>query len=155
PPNVDEWEVPVSDVKQAVEEAFERWEVWRLYADPPYWEGVVDEWAGTHGDDKVNLWWTNRNKAMGYACRSFAGAIKAGELSHDGNEDLTRHIGNAIRKDLRIRDDEDKPLWSIQKERSDSPFKIDAAMAAILAWEARGDAVATGVLHAPERRWLL
>lgn len=150
PPYLDEWEVPVDDVRQAVEEAFERWSVWRLYADPPYWEGLVNEWAGKYGDDRVVEWWTNRNKAMGYACRSFAGAIKAAELSHDGSADLARHIGNAIRKDLRIRDDEGKPLWSIQKERSDSPLKIDAAMAAILGWEARGDAIAAGVTTVSE-----
>ena len=33
----------------------------------------------------------------------------------------------------------------MQKERSDSPHKIDAAMAACLAWEARCDALASGV----------
>jgi hypothetical protein len=36
-------------------------------------------------------------------------------------------------------------LWTIYKERSDSPHKIDAAMAAILSWEARCDALASGV----------
>jgi len=36
-------------------------------------------------------------------------------------------------------------MWVIYKERSDSPFKIDAAMAAILSWEARQDALASGV----------
>jgi len=33
----------------------------------------------------------------------------------------------------------------IYKERPDSPFKIDAAMAGILSWEARCDAIAAGV----------
>lgn len=146
-PRVDDnWEVPVSDVRQAMDDAFDRWAVWKLYADPPYWEETIDQWAGKFGDDRVHEWWTNRNKAIGYACRAFGGAISAGDLTHDGDASLTRHIGNATRKDLRIRDDEDKPLWAIQKERSDSPLKIDGAMAAILSWEARGDALAAGVL---------
>jgi hypothetical protein len=34
----------------------------------------------------------------------------------------------------------------IQKERTDSPHKIDAAMAAVLSWKARTDAVAAGML---------
>jgi phage terminase large subunit-like protein len=42
-------------------------------------------------------------------------------------------------------DEDGKPMWTIQKERPDSPAKIDAAMAAVLAWEARNDAVAKGI----------
>jgi hypothetical protein len=49
---------------------------------------------------------------------------------------------------LTLRDEEDKPLWVIQKERPDSPHKIDAAMAACLSWEARCDALASGINEA-------
>jgi hypothetical protein len=146
PVHLDDWEVPVGDVKSAVEQAFSTWNVWRMYADPPYWESLVDEWAGTYGEDRVISWWTNRLRPVGHAVRAFTGAIAAGELTHDGNKDLARHIGNAKKKLLRVRDDEDKPLWSIEKDRQDSPRKIDAAMASVLAWEARGDAVAAGAL---------
>ncbi|NIP95097.1 MAG: hypothetical protein GWO24_17270 [Akkermansiaceae bacterium] len=45
---------------------------------------------------------------------------------------------------MNIRDDRGVPLWTIYKEAPDSPHKIDAAMAAILSWEARGDAIASG-----------
>lgn len=149
PYGVKEWEVPVDEVRSVVAQAFERWSVWRMYADPPYWESLVDEWAGKYGDDKVVPWWTNRNRQIAYAVRAFTNAIRAEELTHDGSEDLARHIGHATKKELKIRDDEDRPLWCIQKERPDSPKKIDAAMAAILAWEARGDAIASGVLEVP------
>lgn len=138
-----EWEVPVADVRQVIEDAFKRWDVWRLYADPPHWEGLVDEWAGKW-PDRVVAWWTNRNKPIAYAVRNFRTAIETGELQHDGNPDITRHVGNAVKKDLHLRDEEDRPLWTIQKERPDSIHKIDGAMASILAWEARGDAVAAG-----------
>lgn len=154
PLSADEWEVPGSEVIEAVSDAFETWDVWRLYADPPYWESQVDEWAGEYGADRVVAWWTNRRKQMGYANRAFKGAIDAGELSHDGSRDLTRHIGHAQRRTIPVRDDEDRQLWVIQKERPDSPHKIDAAMAAILAHEARGDAVAAGVT-ARKPAWLL
>ncbi len=82
---------------------------------------------------------------MAYAIKAFDNAISSKELSHEGNPHLSRHIGNAVKKTLKIRDEEDRPLWTIYKERPDSPHKIDGAMAAILSWEARGDALAAGV----------
>jgi phage terminase large subunit-like protein len=144
PENVDEWEVPADDVQAVVAEAFARWRVWRMYCDPPYWESLVAEWAGKYGEKRVVEWWTNRWKAMAYAIKGFNTAIASGELLHDGNEHLTRHVGNAVRKTLRLRDEEGVPLWTIYKERPESPHKIDGAMAAILSWEARTDAVASG-----------
>jgi len=36
-------------------------------------------------------------------------------------------------------------MWTIYKEQPESPHKIDAAMAAILSWEARNDALTAGV----------
>lgn len=141
----DNWEVPASEVEEAIAEAFRRWDVWRLYADPPYWESYVDKWAGEYGQDRVMLWWTNRQKPMSYALRGYRNAMTDGTVTHDGNQAFGRHIGNACRRDLIMRDDEGKPLWTIYKERSDSPLKIDAAMAGALSWEARGDAVAAGV----------
>lgn len=144
PENIENWEVPADEVKAAVDEAFERWDVWRMYCDPPYWESLVAEWAGKYGDKRVIEWWTNRPRQMAYAIKAFNTALTSGDLLHDGKQDLERHVGNAVRRILRLRDDEGQPLWTIYKERSDSPHKIDAAMAAILAWEARSDALASG-----------
>lgn len=144
PYSADDWQAPVNDIDDTVDMAFETWDVWRMYADPPYWQSWTSQWAGRYGDKKVIEWWTNRNKAMAYALRSFSDAIAEGTISHDGNEHLTRHIGNAQRHETNRRDDEGKPLWLIRKERPESPKKIDAAMAAVLAWEARNDAIAAG-----------
>jgi len=145
PYNVEEWEVPDEEVDTAVMDAFDRWDVWRLYADPPYWETRVAEWAGRYGDQRVVEWWTNRVKAMAYAIESFNNAILSGDLTHDGNQRLTSHIGNAYRRTVPIKDERGLPLWTIYKERHDSPHKIDGAMAAILSWDARCDAVTAGV----------
>jgi len=145
PENVLEWEVPADQVDGVVAEAFERWSVWRMYCDPPYWESTVAEWAGRYGEKRVIEWWTNRPKMMAYAIRAFNNAISSGDILHDGNPHLTRHLGNAVRKVLNMRDEEGQPLWTIYKERPDSPHKIDAAMAAILSWEARSDALTAGV----------
>lgn len=145
PENIEDWEVPASEVDDAVNEAFDTYEVWRMYCDPPYWEVTVAEWAGRYGEKRVIEWWTNRVKPMAYAIKSFNTALASGDLSHDENRHLTRHIGNAVRRYTKLRDEEGKPLWTIYKERSDSPHKIDAAMAGILSWEARCDALAAGV----------
>ena len=107
-------------------------------------------WQGRYGETKVIEWWTNRRKQMAYALENFATAIEEGRISHSGDEQLIRHIGNARRHDLPQRDDEGRPLWLIRKERHDSPHKIDAAMAAVLSWEARTDAIAAGVLEEAE-----
>lgn len=138
------WEVAVEEVDGMVADAFERWQVVRMYCDPPKWESWVATWAGRYGDKKVVEWWTNRRKPMAYAIRSYLGAIQAGELSHDGDPVFARHIGNACRADTNLMDEEEKPLWILRKERPDSPHKIDLAMAGILSWEARRDAITAG-----------
>jgi phage terminase large subunit-like protein len=140
----EDWEVPAAEVDAAVKEAFGRWKVARMYCDPPLWESWIAKWAGEFGEKRVVSWPTNRLSPMAKATRAFATAIMAGEISHDGNEVMTRHLGNARRKDTHFLGDDGKPLWVIRKDRPDSPRKIDVAAASILAHEARTDAVASG-----------
>ena len=145
PHGIEQWEVPVDQVEAAIAETFRRWDVWRMYCDPPYWETFVARWAGMYGDTRVMEWWTNRPKQMAYAVKGYDNAIQSGELSHDGNKAFTRHLGNAVRRVLSLRDEAGVPLWTIYKERPDSPHKIDLAMAGCLSWEARCDALAAGI----------
>jgi len=151
PPGIENWEVPEHEVNVAVDEAFSRWNVWRMYADPPYWETQVAEWAGKYGDQKVMYWRTNRTLVMAYAIKSYDNAMASGDLSHDGNPAFARHIGNACKRMLTLRDDQGERLWAMYKERPESPHKIDAAMAGCLSWEARRDALAAGVNAEPRR----
>ncbi len=139
------WEVDADDVNAVLAEVMDTYDVWRVYCDPPYWETAVADWAGRYGEKRVLEWWTNRPKQMAYAIKQFNTAIQSGDLLHDGNKHYQRHVGNAVRKYLRLRDDEGNRLWTIYKERQESPHKIDAAMAGILSWEARNDALAAGV----------
>jgi phage terminase large subunit-like protein len=145
PENVKVWEVPKAEVDQALADAIDRYNVWRLYADPPYWEETVQTWSGKYGEEKVIVWYTNRNKQMAFAVRTFVNAIKDGSITHDGDERFRRHLGNAHKKAISTRDESGDPLWVIQKERKHSPHKIDVAMASILSWEARGHAIALGL----------
>ncbi|MFI1580025.1 terminase [Embleya sp. NPDC020630] len=151
PPNADDWECPEAEVDEALVGAFDRWQVWRVYADPPYWDGMITRWVG-RWPDRVQEWWTNRNKAMAYSVRAYARAMQAGDVTHSGDEDFARHIGNARRRRLRLLDEDAQPMWSIEKERHDSPLKIDGAMAGCLSWEARCDAIAAGAKPKPKSR---
>lgn len=143
----DEWQVPCEEVDAVVRALFSRYHVVRLYADPPYWQSWIARWSGLYGPERVIEWWTNRRRPMTAALENFDSAIKAKTLTHDGDKRLMQHIGNARRDDVKgWRDEQGKPLWLIRKERADSPHKIDAAMAAVLSWEARTDAIAAGAL---------
>lgn len=139
----EDWEIPEAEVNETVASAFSTYDVWRMYADPPYWESALDRWAGDYGEERVVRWWTNRLKAMALALHAFQGDMAPGRMTHDGDEDLARHIGNAARRETKMREGEDF-LWLIRKDGAKSPRKIDAAMAAVLAWEARGDAIRAG-----------
>lgn len=142
-----DWKVPAEDVDALVKALFAQFTVWRLYADPPYWQSWISKWVGEFGEEQVIEWWTNRRRQMSVALENWDTAVKEGTLLHDGDKRLERHIGNARRRDLIERDEQNKALWLIQKERPDSPQKIDLAMAAVLSWEARTDAVAAGMLN--------
>lgn len=151
----EEWEVPSAEVDAAVEDLFSRYKVWRLYADPPYWESHIDGWAkfrsGVDRKTAVVHWWTSRWRPVGVAARSLGTAIRAGEISFvsDDTSALSRHVKNAVKRPVTARDDEGKPLWTLAKPARGR--KIDAAMALLLAWEARGDCIAAGASQ-PKRR---
>lgn len=161
------WQVPTPEVDAVMRQLFEDFAVWRLYADPPYWQAWISKWAGDKamqptpergiGWDgaRVIEWWTNRRKPMTAALESFDTAIREGSICHDGHKDTARHIGNSRKKELLMRDELGRPMWLIQKERSDSPYKIDFAMASVLSWEARNDAIAAGVTTVKEYQVLV
>jgi phage terminase large subunit-like protein len=84
---------------------------------------------------------------MTAALESFDTAIREGSMSHSGDPRLKRHLANSRRHNIEQRDEEGRQMWLIRKDRQDSPKKIDLAMAAVLSWEARTDAISEGVLN--------
>ncbi len=144
-------EIPTDLVTAAVIVAFGTWDVWRLYADPPYWEDTVAGWAGQYGKDRVIAWWTNRPKSMAYALRAWSEAQLTAGLSHCAKTDplcglFTLHVGNAFKRETGYRDDGGN-LWIVEKDRKGSANKIDSVIAAALSWEARNDAITAGALN--------
>jgi hypothetical protein len=148
------WFVPVAKVEAAVHAAFERFDVVGFFADPAKWESYISAWeAAYHRRLKVKAtrdhpiqWWMTggRANAVVRATAQLHSAIVDGDASHDGSYALTRHVLNARRRAGRAG-------VQIAKEHPDSDRKIDAAVAAILAWQARLEALAAGVLVGKKR----
>lgn len=153
----DDYEHPAEEIDGVMIDAFERFDVWRAFIDPQKIEHLVDRWAGrwnrTSSREKVRIveWFTNRPKAIAMALRAYNSAIIGGDLSHDGDPAFSRHIANARRQALTVKDDDGRPMWQITKDRRGSRNKIDAAMAGCLSWEARGEAIAAGALKQRRR----
>jgi hypothetical protein len=142
----DSYEHPLNEVDLAVREVFDRFNVWRCYADPQYIGKLLEGWQNDLGEKRIVEWATYRPRQIAWAVRNFEQAIGAGDLSHDGSEVLERHIRNSRRRKLTVLDDRERVMHTLSKDSFRSPRKIDAAMAAVLAWEARGDCIAAGAV---------
>lgn len=141
----DDYEHPFDEVDGRMVDLFERFDVWRVYVDPQYIEPLVERWQGRWGDKRVIPWYTNtRPRPVGEAMRKYVTAINAGDLKHDGSSVMERHVRNARRKKLGVFDEHHRALFTISKDRPNSPRKIDGAMGGCLSWEARGDCIAAG-----------
>ena len=150
-----DYEHPFVEIDGALRGAFERFDVWRVYIDPQWIDDWADVWRGRFGEQRIFRWYTNRPRPTAWAVRNYTTAVGAGDLSHDGDELLARHIGNAHKRQLNVYDDEHRQMHTLAKEHPDSRRKIDGAMAAVLSWEARGDAIAAGADRPRRSRQLL
>jgi len=145
----DEYEHSMHEVDGVIEDAFNRFDVWRAYCDPGSTVANIlpwmEKWQGKFGEKKVIEWQMNRPKPAAYMVRHYTAAIASGDLTHDGNRTFSEHIANARRKATTVLDEDGRVMYLLSKESPHSLKKIDAAAAAALAWEARGDAIAAGV----------
>lgn len=148
PDNMTDWQVPALEVDAAVHTAFAKYNVVGFFADPAKWESYIAGWEAKYHkrlqikstrDHPIEWWMTGgRSLQTVRALEQFHSAVIDGELTHDGTSILTRHVLNARRRPTRSG-------IQIAKEHPDSARKIDAAVAAVLAWQARLDAVAAGI----------
>jgi hypothetical protein len=99
--------------------------------DPPRWESEAEAWEAAW-PGRVLRFETDVYQRFGPAVGRFTDGVLGEKpdtpISHDGNPVLTRHIANARVKETR---------WGIviTKEHKDSPRRIDAGVAAILAYD--------------------
>jgi phage terminase large subunit-like protein len=123
PDGARDWRVPVVAVEDAIRAACQRWRVLEVAADPYRWQRSLEILDG----DGVPVAEFFQNAArMGPATARFYQLVVDGELSHSGDGRLARHVGNAILR-------QDSRGARLAKEHKDSPRRIDAAVAAVMA----------------------
>jgi hypothetical protein len=120
----DDYEHDLARADGAMREAFERFVVWRVYIDPQRIEHLVEQWANRWGAKRVVEWLTYRPRAIAWAIREFEQAIGAGSVSHDGNPLFERHVANARKRELTVRDDKERFMHTLSKDASRSPGRL-------------------------------
>ena len=126
---------PVSrtEVDATVADAFERFDVAVLWADPSGWRVELESWQERWADRVVAV--EQHANRMAPILDNFRSAVRApaegleAVVTHDGDRRLAEHVANA-------RTRETMHGVVIRKEYRDSPRKIDGAIASALALEA-------------------
>lgn len=150
------WEVPRLEVLAEIRATFERYTIARLYADPHEWRSDIETLAEEIGEETVIPWATSRYVPMAAALdRLRTDLIQGGEpvddkpmgrVFHSADPLMAEHFNNAYvarRGRLKL----------VRKEHDRSPRKIDAMVAATLAYEARADAIAAGWTAVPKETY--
>nr|WP_225911129.1 terminase large subunit [Dermacoccus sp. Tok2021] len=127
-PGDPRWRVPRSDVSNAVDVAFQKYEVLELAADPWGWNSEIEAWAARHGEKRVLMWNTAAANRMAPATDRLYAATQEQTVTHDGNKDLAAHVAHCIAKRTPMGD-------LVSKDKKGSPRKIDAAVGAIIAFD--------------------
>ena len=125
------WEVPRSDVLSTIREAFGRYDVVRMYADPHEWRSDIDALQEEFGE-RVGPWATSRDTAMGPALDRLRTDLMNGVAWHSGDPTVVEHFSNAYVRTRGIH-------RLVRKEHAKSDRKIDSVIGATLAYEARAD----------------
>lgn len=163
PPDA-EWRVDEDAVDAAVDAAFKRFRVVGFFADPAGWQSHLNLWHARWAKQlkaKVTSarpleFWMSRTSQVVQALEQFHLAVKGKQLSYTPAEDrldeqkslaviFRRHILNTYRKPTRMG-------LQVRKQFPKSPRKIDATLAAVLAFAARGAAIASGVETGPRKK---
>jgi len=138
-PGDPRWRVPRHAVDAAVDSMFAQYDVTELAVDPWGWRSELETWAARHGAARVTEWNTASAQRMAPATDRLYAAVMEGQLRHDDDERLTAHVAHCVAKRTPMGD-------LIHKENRNSPNKIDAAVAAIVAF----DRAAWHAQHRPE-----
>lgn len=140
-------EIPRGEVHAAWASIAAEFRLRRVYCDPRDWDTEIDNWALTYGDEVFVVWPTNKIDRMYAALRRFVTDLTTGVLTHDGCEITAQHVANA----RKIAKAGDKYILGKPNQQQ----KIDAAMASVLAHEARSDAIVAGWSEPRQRRMVV
>ncbi|WP_264000662.1 phage terminase family protein [Mycolicibacterium brumae] len=127
-PKDPRWRVPREDVDRAVDAAFARYDVAELACDPWGWRSEIEAWAKRHGERRVLEYNTAHAGRMAPATDRLYQAVVTNAVTHDGDSRLAAHVAHCTAKRTPQGD-------LVSKDKRGSPRKIDAAVAAIVAYD--------------------
>lgn len=127
-PGDPRWRVPRAEVDMAVQMAFQKYDVVELACDPWGWRSEIEQWSNRHGEKRVLEWNTATAQRMAPATDRLYQAVATKTVTHDGNADLAAHIEHCVAKRTPMGD-------LVSKDKRTSKNKIDAAVAAIVAFD--------------------
>jgi phage terminase large subunit-like protein len=126
PTDVADWRVDSQEVEDEIFDFCSRYKVLEIACDPYRWQRSMQA-LEDRGLPIVEYASTSPAR-MVPACAKFYDAVSQGRLSHDREPLLARHLGNCVIKNDRLGP-------RIVKEHKTSPRKIDAAVAAVIAFD--------------------
>lgn len=150
---VDDWYLSSDEVDAEVQSAFKKYRVVAFYADVNLWESEINEWSDqfrerltVRASSLSSIGWDMRGgvKRVTQTNEAMVAAVQHGTFKYDGDRDLTRHFLNVRRR-------HNKFGVSFGKESRDSPKKIDAYAAALLAFMAANDVAERGKIPEPKK----
>lgn len=124
-PQNPEWTVDRADVNAAIKRVFDEYDVKMLWCDPSFYEPDVLEWSKQWRHRVERIPPTNHRIAP--MAQQFIADLVAGDIGHDGDPRLKRHVLNAVATES----------GSFRKEKRGSPRKVDLLACAVLANGAR------------------
>ncbi|WP_207222646.1 hypothetical protein [Herbihabitans rhizosphaerae] len=145
-PEGEGWEVDREMVNGYVHSAFARYTVVGFFADLALWETYVDSWAADYGQrlkvkaagrHAVALDMRGNLQRLTVGTERVVTGVRDGDLIHNGNTDLRRHVLNARRRPNQYG-------VSFGKEHRESSRKVDAFAALQLADMARAELLGKG-----------
>ena len=149
----DDWYLSSDEVDAEVQSAFKKYRVVAFYADVNLWESEINEWSDqfrehltVRASSLSSIGWDMRGglKRVTQTNEALVAAVQHGTFKYDGDRDLTRHLLNVRRRNNRFG-------VSFGKESRDSPKKIDAYAAALLAFMAANDVAERGKIPEPKK----
>ena len=141
-----DWSPNPAEVDAVVRETFQKFNVLGFYADPSGWTGQIAQWEADFGrrlrvkasrDAPISAWPRGKDTKVSEHVEKLRQALVMREITWDGGSALMRHILNARRRSTRTG-------YLLYKQFPDSPDKIDAAYAAVMAYKAYIDALSRG-----------
>lgn len=155
-PDTAGWEISEAEVTTAWDDIRGRYQLWKVYGDPPHWTETYGSWSAKW-PDVFEEWWTIRQRPMANAIREYSEALKSQQVTWSAGGPMgaglsgdifTRHVLAVGRHLINMWfDDPDaegdkRQAFLIEKQHPDR--KIDLAMCAILSWQARLEAIRSG-----------